>query len=145
MTATLLDGATSKALLTGVGPVRFPQNRYNRRSGRTMSEQAGDVTKLLRQLRAGDRESSERLIAAVHGELRQVAARAMRSERAGHTLQPTALVNEAFLRLAGQTGVEWQDRAHFFGVAARVMREILVDYARKHSAAKRGGGQRITL
>jgi RNA polymerase sigma-70 factor (ECF subfamily) len=110
-----------------------------------MAEQAGDVTKLLRQLRAGDPGSSERLIAAVHGELRQVAARAMRSERPGHTLQPTALVNEAFLRLAGQTGVEWQDRAHFFGVAARVMREILVDYARKHGAAKRGGGVRVTL
>jgi RNA polymerase sigma factor (TIGR02999 family) len=110
-----------------------------------MDDQKGDVTKLLRQLRSGDRESAERLIAAVYGELRQVAARAMRQERPGHTLQPTALVNEAFLRLAGQSGVEWQDRAHFFGVAARVMREILVDYARKHSAAKRGGGQRITL
>lgn len=110
-----------------------------------MSDQAGDVTKMLRQMRSGDRESSEKLIAVVYGELRQVAERAMRRERVGHTLQPTALVNEAFLRLAGQTGIEWQDRAHFFGVAARVMREILVDYARKHGAAKRGGGARITL
>jgi RNA polymerase sigma factor (TIGR02999 family) len=110
-----------------------------------MGDQAGDVTKMLRQLRKGDQESAEKLIAAVYGELRQVASRAMRRERPGHTLQPTALVNEAFLRLAGQAGMEWQDRAHFFGVAARVMREILVDYARKHSAAKRGGGSRITL
>src|SRR5256885_15983580 len=106
-----------------------------------MASQAGDVTKMLRQLRAGDQESAERLVAAVYGELRQVAARAMRRERPGHTLQPTALVNEAFLRLAGQTGVEWQDRAHFFGVAARGMREILVDYARKHSAAQRAGAR----
>jgi RNA polymerase sigma factor (TIGR02999 family) len=63
----------------------------------------------------------------------------MRRERSGHTLQPTALVNEAFLRLVNQTGIEWKDRAHFFGVAARLMREILVDYARQHAAAKRGG------
>ena len=69
----------------------------------------------------------------------------MRRERPEHTLQPTALVNEAFLRLAGETGMEWRDRTHFFGVAARMMREILVDYARKRASAKRGKGARITL
>ena len=108
-------------------------------------EDGGEVTRLLRQLRSGDQDAAGKLIAAVYGELRQVAARAMRSERPGHTLQPTALVHEAFLKLAGSAGVEWRDRAHFFGVAARLMREILVDYARKHGAAKRGSGVRITL
>jgi RNA polymerase sigma factor (TIGR02999 family) len=102
-----------------------------------VAEPIGDVTRLLRELRKGDHESAERLIAAVYGELRQVAARAMRHERPGHTLQPTALVNEVFLRLAGASGIEWRDRAHFFGVSARLMREILVDYARKQSAGKR--------
>ena len=104
----------------------------------------GDVTRLLRQLRSGDQDAAGKLISAVYSELRQVAARAMRHERPGHTLQPTALVHEAFLKLTGSAGVEWRDRAHFFGVAARLMREILVDYARQKGAAKRGG-IRITL
>ena len=78
-----------------------------------MPEDGGEVTRLLRQLRSGDRDAAGKLIAAVYGELRQVAARAMRSERPGHTLQPTALVHEAFLKLAGSAGVEWRDRAHF--------------------------------
>lgn len=105
----------------------------------------GDVTRLLRQLRSGDQDAAGKLISAVYAELRQVAARAMRNERLGHTLQPTALVHEAFLKLAGSAGVEWRDRAHFFGVAARLMREILVDYARGRATVKRGGGARITL
>jgi RNA polymerase sigma-70 factor (ECF subfamily) len=108
-------------------------------------DDTGDVTRLLRELRAGDQDSAAKLITAVYGELRNVAVRSMRRERVGHTLQPTALVHEAFLRLVGGNGVEWRDRAHFFGVAARLMREILVDYARKHGAAKRGGGVKITL
>lgn len=105
----------------------------------------GEVTRLLRQLRSGDQDAAGKLISAVYAELRQVAARAMRNERPGHTLQPTALVHEAFLKLAGSADVEWRDRAHFFGVAARLMREILVDYARQKGAAKRGSGVRITL
>jgi RNA polymerase sigma-70 factor (ECF subfamily) len=105
----------------------------------------GDVTRLLRQVRQGEEDATAKLIGAVYAELRQVAARAMRNERGGHTLQPTALVNEAFLRMAQGAGVDWRDRAHFFGVAAHVMREILVDYARKKGAAKRGGGVRVTL
>jgi RNA polymerase sigma factor (TIGR02999 family) len=108
-------------------------------------DDGGDVTRLLRQLRSGDQDAAGKLISAVYGELRQVAARAMRNERPGHTLQPTALVHEAFMKLAGAAGVEWRDRAHFFGVAARLMREILVDYARRRGAAKRGSGARITL
>jgi RNA polymerase sigma-70 factor, ECF subfamily len=110
-----------------------------------VAQNTGEVTRLLKEVRSGDKEATSRLIAAVYGELRQVAGRAMRRERPGHTLQPTALVNEAFLRLVNQTGIEWKDRAHFFGVAARLMREILVDYARSHAAAKRGGGIKITL
>ena len=110
-----------------------------------MADDGGEVTRLLRQLRSGDEDAAGKLISAVYGELRQVAGRAMRGERPGHTLQPTALVHEAFLKLAGGAGVEWRDRAHFFGVAARVMREILVDYARQRGAAKRGNGARITL
>ena len=110
-----------------------------------MPDDSGDVTRLLRQMRSGDREAAGKLISAAYGELRQVAVRALRNERPGHTLQPTALVNEAFLRLAAGAGVDWRDRAHFFGVAARLMREILVDYARQRSAAKRGSGARITL
>jgi RNA polymerase sigma-70 factor, ECF subfamily len=110
-----------------------------------IAQSDGDVTRMLRQLRSGDQNAAGKLISAVYGELRQLAARAMRRERPGHTLQPTALVNEAFLRLAGAARVEWRDRAHFFGVAAHVMREILVDYARQRSAAKRDSGIRITL
>jgi len=109
-----------------------------------VAQDTGEVTRLLREVRSGDKEATSRLITAVYGELRQLAARAMRRERPGHTLQPTALVNEAFLRLVNQAAVEWKDRAHFFGVAARLMREILVDYARSHAAAKRGG-LKVTL
>ena len=110
-----------------------------------MAQQTGEVTRLLSEARSGNQEATGRLMAAVYGELRQVARRAMRRERPDHTLQPTALVNEAFLRLVNQTGLVWEDRAHFFGVAARLMREILVDYARQHGAAKRGSGLKVTL
>ena len=106
-----------------------------------MPDRSGEVTDLLRQFRAGDAAAAARLVAKVYGELRGVAARALRNERPGHTLQPTALVNEAFLRLIGISGVDWQDRAHFFGIAAKLMRQVLVDYARKHDAAKRGGSK----
>lgn len=97
------------------------------------------MTRLLKELRPEDPDTAARLIAAVYSELHRLATRALRRERPGHTLQPTALVNEAFLKLAAQKGIEWQNRAHFSGVAARLMREILVDYARKRGAAKRGG------
>src|SRR5215471_2712909 len=97
----------------------------------------GDVTELLARWRTGSTEDEARLVEAVQRELRQIARAYMRRERPDHTLQPTALVNEAYLRLAGDHRVEWQNRAHFFGIAARVMRQILVDHARKRRAGKR--------
>ena len=93
---------------------------------------------------AGD--ASARLAEALYPELRRLASALMRRERQDHTLQPTALVGEAFLRLVDQSSIEWKDRAHFLGIAARVMRQILVDHARRHGAAKRGAGvQMVTL
>jgi RNA polymerase sigma factor (TIGR02999 family) len=97
-----------------------------------------DLTALLLEWGAGRTEGRDRLVEAVAGELRRIAAAYMRRERPDHTLQPTALVNEAYLRLIDQPRVRWKDRAHFYGVAARVMRQVLVDYARKRRAAKRG-------
>lgn len=91
------------------------------------------------QLQGGDVSAEERLIEAVYPELKRIAARQMRSERSDHTLQATALANEAYLKLAHRKDANWQNRAHFFAVAARVMRRILLDYARSHRAQKRGG------
>jgi RNA polymerase sigma-70 factor, ECF subfamily len=101
-----------------------------------------EVTRLLHDWRNGDPEALERLTPLVYGELRRLARHYLRDERQGHTLQGTALVHEAYVRLVGRTGPEWQSRAHFFGVAARLMRQILVDHARKTNAGKRGGGAR---
>jgi RNA polymerase sigma-70 factor, ECF subfamily len=100
---------------------------------------AENVTALLAQWRQGSAEAEERLMAVVQGELRRLAASYLRRERAGHTLQPTAVVNEAYLRLMPQRGVRWENRAHFFGIAARMMRRILVDHARRRRAVKREG------
>lgn len=106
----------------------------------------GEVTALLLAWSAGDRAALERLIPLVYGDLRKRAESYLRKERRGHTLQPTALVNEAYLKLVDQTRVKWLNRAHFFGVASRAMREVLVDYARRHRAGKRGAGEtRIAL
>ena len=102
----------------------------------------GEVTGLLLAWRGGDRLAHERLITVVQAELHRLASRAMRREGTGHTLQATALVNEAYLRLIDQERVEWRNRAHFYGVAAQLMRRILVDNARERHAAKRGGGAR---
>jgi RNA polymerase sigma factor (TIGR02999 family) len=108
--------------------------------------QPADVTQLLRRLQKGDRTSEEELIRILYHELRRLAARQMRKERADRTLQPTALVNEVYLRLMRTSGITWQDRAHFFGFAAQLMRQILVDHARAHVACKRGGGtQKLEL
>ena len=100
------------------------------------------VTELLLRWKAGDREGLDQAVPLVDHELRRIAHRAMRSERPGHTLQPTALVNEAYLRLVDQSRVNWQNRAHFLGIAAGLMRQILVDHARRVCRAKRGGGVR---
>lgn len=88
----------------------------------------------------GNRSALNQLLPLVYAELRRIAARQLRGERANHTLQPTALVNEVYLRLVDQRQVDWHNRAHFFGVAAMVMRRILVDHARRHRAGKRGEG-----
>ncbi|MBA2632330.1 MAG: sigma-70 family RNA polymerase sigma factor [Chloroflexi bacterium] len=104
-----------------------------------------DVTRLLHDLQSGGEKVEEQLVAVLYDELRGIADHYMRSERPDHTLQPTALVHEAYFRLADQRAVRWQDRAHFLGVAAQAMRRILVDHARRHCAVKRGGGLRITL
>jgi len=105
-----------------------------------------EVTRLLIRLTEGDNAALDALLPAVYDELRRLAANYLRRERVGHTLQPTALVHEAYLRLVDQTRVEWQNRAHFFGVAAQMMRRILVDHARGQQAEKRGGDvQKISL
>ena len=104
------------------------------------------TTNLLISLSAGDRGAIDQLMPLVYGELRAIAANRLQHERKDHTLQPTALVNEAFLRLADQTRVNWQGKAHFCAVAARMMRRILVDHARrKHAAKRESGGQHIPL
>jgi RNA polymerase sigma-70 factor (ECF subfamily) len=104
-----------------------------------MEPPSGDITAMLVQIRRGNRGAEAELVPLVYQELRRLAAHYMRSERSPHTLQATALVHEAYIRLVGDAGIEWQNRAHFFGVAAQVMRRILVDHARQRDAAKRGG------
>ena len=101
---------------------------------------AEDITSLLRDWREGDLGARDRLVAVLYPELRALADRQLRGERANHTLQPTALVHEAFLRLVEGEGPEWEGRRHFLAVAARAMRRVLVDHARSRNAAKRGGG-----
>jgi RNA polymerase sigma-70 factor, ECF subfamily len=105
-------------------------------------EQARDVTLLLSALTRGDEGAASKLIPVVYDELRRLAASYMRRERVDHTLQATALVHEAYLKLVEQRSVNWQSRAHFFGVAAQLMRRILIDHARGHSRQKRGGDEK---
>jgi RNA polymerase sigma factor (TIGR02999 family) len=105
-----------------------------------------DVTSLLLAWRGGDQTALARMTPLVHDELRRLARHYMRGERHDHTLQPTALVNEAYLRLVDASQVHWQDRHHFYGVTARLMRQILVDFARKRGSSKRGGeARRVAL
>jgi RNA polymerase sigma factor (TIGR02999 family) len=100
----------------------------------------GDITQLLLQWRRGDESALEQLMPLVYEELRRLARRCMRRERGGYTLQTTALVNEAYLRLVNSSRVQWQDRRHFFAITAQLMRRVLVDEARKRRNQKRGGG-----
>jgi RNA polymerase sigma factor (TIGR02999 family) len=102
--------------------------------------QAGEVTRLLRVARDGDANALEQVYELVYMELRRIAAARLQAERDGHTLQPTALVNEAYMKLAASPGAGIQDRSHFLSVAARAMRQVLVDHARRRDAAKRGAG-----
>src|SRR5947207_7000420 len=106
-----------------------------------MEPNPSDVTQLLQQWSDGQAEALDRLLPQIYAELRRLASSYLRRERRDHTLQPTALVHEAFLKLVDQRSVRWQNRAHFFGIAAQAMRRILVDHARAHDAGKRGSGE----
>jgi len=97
------------------------------------------ITQILSELKGGNQQALDELLPLVYDELRRLANSYLRKERVNHTLQPTALVHEAYLRLLGQNQIEWQNRAHFFGVSARLMREILIEYARGKNRLKRGG------
>jgi RNA polymerase sigma factor (TIGR02999 family) len=111
-----------------------------------MNDQPHEVTQLLHDWSQGDQAALDKLLPLIYDELRRLAKRYLARQRPGHTLQTTALINEAFLKLAGQEEKHWQNRAHFFGVAAQAMRHILVDYARAQHYAKRGGGaQRVAF
>ena len=104
------------------------------------------LTQLLKEVNSGREDALEQLMPVVYGELRRQAARYLRRERQNHTLQPTALVNEAFMKLIDQRNVHWQNRAHFFGIAAQAMRRIMIDHARTRQRIKRGGVQQaVTL
>src|SRR6201993_4846733 len=98
-----------------------------------------EVTRLLAEWGKGEERAAAQLMPLVYGELRQLAAAYLRRERQGHTLQPTALVHEAYMRLVDQSKPDWENRSHFYGVAARLMRQILVDHARRRHAGKRAG------
>jgi len=111
-----------------------------------MAGERGEITRILGELQAGDAEAADRLLPLVYDELRALAGSHMARRQAGHTLQPTALVHEAYLRLAGSEGDPWESRAHFMAVASRAMRQILINHARDKAAAKRGGDrERVTL
>ena len=111
-----------------------------------MDSRQGEITRILGELHRGDTAAADRLLPLVYDELRALAASFFARQQPGHTLQPTALVHEAYLKLAGNESVEWQSRAHFMAVAARAMRQILINHAHHKGAAKRGGGfQRVTL
>jgi RNA polymerase sigma factor (TIGR02999 family) len=111
-----------------------------------MADHPDDITRLLAEAGNGNREALDDVLPRVYEELRRIAARHLRAERSGHTLQPTALVNEAYMRLVDQTRVDWQGRTHFYAVAAGAMRRILIDHARGRRRLKRGGAaQRVTF
>ena len=104
---------------------------------------SGEVTALLKELKRGNREAEEQLIPLVYAQLRKLAGHYLKNERTSHTLQATALVHEAYLRLTRLREMDWQDRGHFFALAAQVMRRVLVDYARANRARKRGGSREV--
>jgi RNA polymerase sigma factor (TIGR02999 family) len=134
---------------TGTAPEKgyaIVEGRYNALRARVPLPSTAQVTNLLVAWGQGDEAAFERLIPVVHAELRRIARRHMEHERDGHTLQPTALVNEAYLKLIDIRHVQWQDRAHFFAMSSRVMRRVLVDAARARGYQKRGAGAcQVTL
>lgn len=103
-----------------------------------MNDSTSEITQILHAWNSGDLDAKERLLPYVYDELKRQARVLMSRERRNHTLQPTALVHEAFVRISEQTGIDWKDRSHFYGIASRLMRQILVDHARAHAAGKRG-------
>src|SRR5262245_62979710 len=109
------------------------------------ADHPGEITVLLQQVAHGDTRAADRLIPLVLDELRRLARLQLKREKLNHTLQPTALVNEAYIRLVGDQARDWQSRAHFIGVSASVMRRILIDYARRRHAQKRGGATPATM
>ena len=110
-----------------------------------MEAPRAEITQLLQQWSLGQQDALDRLLATIYAELRQLAVAYLRRERRDHTLQATVLVHEAFLKLVDQREVHWQNRAHFFGIAAQTMRRILIDHARAHGASKRGSGATVEL
>src|ERR1043166_4095157 len=119
----------------------------NSEGSRSQGTSGSDVTQLLKRWRKGSREAESALMERVQGELRRLAAGYLRHERGARTLEPTAVVNEAYIRLIPQRGVSWENRAHFFGIASKMMRRVLVDHARKKRAIKRdaGPGEPVTI
>lgn len=130
--SSLLNIKSGRGRLTGL------EYRHNR--GADVHSQQESVTALLKNMAKGDDDAASKLIPLVYSELRRLATNYMRRERTNHTLQATALVHEAYLKLVEQRSVDWQGRAHFLGIAAQMMRRILVDHARSHLRDKRGGG-----
>ena len=130
------------ATVPGTTSKRTCRNSCNSKTTSARYAPSGSfITVLLKELREGHSGALESIMAAAYPELRKIARAYMARERENHTLQPTALIHEAWMRLADQTRVDWRDRAHFFGVAATMMRRVLVDYARQRLASKRGDGQ----
>jgi RNA polymerase sigma factor (TIGR02999 family) len=117
----------------------YPVSEFNRNALVNITP-TEDVTVYVRQLGKGNPAAAAKVMPIVYEELRRLARGYLQNERPGHTLQPTALVHEVYLRLVRQKEVEWQDRSHFFGIAARLMRQILVNYAKSHQTGKRGSG-----
>lgn len=119
-------------------------SRFRVRKGGVL-KQDENLTGILRQWAAGDPQAADRIFEQLYPELKGLARKQLSAERAGHTIQPTALVNEAYLKLSRGANVEWQDRAHFMAIAARAIRQILIDYGRRRNAARRSGGMAVTL
>lgn len=122
-------------------PPSEPAGSSSRSSAEESQPEEGQLTRLLASCSDGDEDAFDRLIPLVYADLRAIAHRRMRSERSGHTLDTTAVVHEAYLQLINQATATWRDRAHFFAVASRVIRHVLIDYARRRDAVKRGGGR----
>lgn len=110
-----------------------------------MAQSAGDITQMLVAYGAGERDALDAMLPLVYDELRRIAANYLGKERGDHTLQPTALVHEAYLRLVNQHSVDWRNRAQFYGLAANMMRRILVNHAEAHKAEKRGNGEKVPI